>query len=188
MNAMPPVDSTARDAVQPTLVQWLALAPLVVGTATLPAALALAVLVPVVVVTGRLLAGLAARAMPAPARLPVALIATAALIGVVALGLHAAWPSLGDAPYWLLPIALTCALPLTNESAEASAGPVLRDGFKLGLRFAAVVAVTAIARFAFEPALPLLGRPAGALLLTGLVIAVAQWLVERRALATGSAP
>ena len=188
MNEMPTAPSTARDAGQPTLVQWLALAPLVVGTATLPAALALAVLVPVVVVSGRLLAQLATRALPASARLPVALLATAALIGVVALGLRAAWPGLGDSPYWLLPIALACALPLTNESAEASAGPVLRDGFKLGLRFAAVVAVTAIARFAFEPALPLLGRPAGALLLTGLVIAVAQWLVERRALATGSAP
>ena len=188
MNAMPPVDSTARDAVQPTLVQWLALAPLVIGTATLPAALALAALVPVVVVTGRLLAGLTARAMPAPARLPVALIATAALIGVVALGLRATWPGLGDSTYWLLPLALAYALPLSSEAADEAVGWALSNGLKLGLRFAAVVAITALVRSALEPALPLLGRPAGALVLTGLVVAAAQWLLGRLAQTARSAP
>ena len=185
---MPPVDSTARDAGQPTLVQWLALAPLVVGTATLPAALALAVLVPVVVVTGRLLAGLATSAMPAPARLPVALIATAALIGVVALGLRAAWPSLGNPPFWLLPLALACVLPLTSDTADGAIGWALSDGLKLGPQFAAVVAVTALVGYSLEPALPLLGRPAGVLVLTGLVIAAAQWLLGRRAQTARSAP
>ena len=188
MDAMPTTQSTARDAVHPTLVQWLALAPLVVGTATLPAALALAVLVPVVVVSGQLLAGLAARALPAPARLPVALLATAALIGVAALGLRATWPGLGNASWLLLSIALACALPLTNELADGSASSALREGFKLGLRFAAVAAITALARFALEPALPLLGRPAGVLVLTGLVVAAAQWLAGWRAPAAGSAP
>ena len=188
MNEMPTAHSTARDTSHPTLVQWLALAPLAVGAATLPAALALAVLVPAVVVAGRALARLTSQALPSPARLPVALLATAALIGVAALGLRAAWPGLGNAPWLLLPIALACALPLTSEPADRSAGSALRDGLMLSLRFAAVVAITAVARAALEPALSLLGRPAGVLVLTGLVVAAAQWLSGRRAPTAGSAP
>ena len=188
MNAMPTAHATARDTGHPTLVQWLALAPLVVGAATLPAALALAVLVPVVVVTGRALAALVSRALPAPARLPVALLATAALIGVAALGLRAAWPDLGNGPWLLLPIALACALPLTIEPADGTADAAPSDGLKLGLRFATVVAVTALMRSAVEPALPLLGRPAGVLVLTGLVVAAAQWLAGRRAPSARSVP
>ena len=188
MDAMPTTHATASDAVHPTLVQWLALAPLAVGAAALAEALALAVLVPAVVVAGRLLAGMVSRALPAPARLPVVLLATAALIGVAALGLRAAWPGLGNAPWMLLPIALACALPLKSEPADGNTGSALRDGLALGLRFAAVVAVTAVARAALEPALPMLGRPAGVLVLTGLVVAAAQWLAGRRAPTARTAP
>lgn len=188
MNEMPTAHSTARDTSHPTLVQWLALAPLAAGAATLPAALALAVLVPAVVVAGRALARLTSQALPAPARLPVATLATAALIGVAALGLRATWPGLGNTPWLLLPIALACALPLASEHTDGSASSALREGSRLGLRFAVVVAVTALARSALEPMLPLLGRPAGVLVLTGLVVAAAQWLVGRRAPTAGSAP
>jgi Na+-translocating ferredoxin:NAD+ oxidoreductase RnfE subunit len=187
MAAMLPSLPTAPDAGQPTMVQWFALAPLVVGAATLPAALVLALAVPAVVVIGRLLAGPASRAMPAQARLPVTLLAVASAIGVAVLGLRAAWPGLGDAPGWLLPLALACALPLTPGDPDKTFDFAVRDGLRLGARFALVVAAIAILRSALEPVLPLLGRPAGVLVLTGLVLAAAQWF-RGRGTATESAP
>ena len=185
---MPSIHPSPSEVVPSTLVPWLALAPLAVGASTLPAALVLAAAVPAVVVAGRALAALAARVLPEPALRPVALLATAALIGVVALGLRALWPALGDTPYLLLPLALATALPIVPASADGTAGAVVRDGLRLGARFAVVVAATALARAALEPVLPLLGRPAGMLVLTGLVLAAAQWLDQRRAPAAESRP
>jgi hypothetical protein len=133
------------------------------------------------VVAGRWLTALAARVLPAPARLPVALLATAAAIGVVALGIRVAGPDLGDAPYLLLPLALACALPLAHGDAVPAPGRVLRDGIRLGGRFALVLAALASARWTLEPVLPLLGRPAGVLILMGLLLAFVQWFAGRRA-------
>ena len=188
MPAMPSIHPSPSEVVPSTLVPWLALAPLAVGASTLPAALVLAAAVPAVVVAGRALAALAERVLPGQALRPVALLATAALIGVVALGLRALWPALGDTPYLLLPLALATALPIVPASADGTAGAVMRDGLRLGTRFAVVVAATALARAALEPVLPLLGRPAGVLVLTGLVLAAAQWLDQRRAPAAESRP
>lgn len=183
---MPSIHTSPSEALPSTLVPWLALAPLAVGASTLPAALVLAAVVPAVVVAGRALAALASRMLPGPALRAVALLATAALIGVVALGMRALWPSLGDTPYLLLPLALATALPIVPASADGTAGAVVREGLRLGARFAVVVAATALARAALAPALPLLGRPAGVLVLTGLVLAAAQWIAGRRAPAADS--
>jgi hypothetical protein len=57
---------------------------------------------------------------------------------------------------------------------------VLRDGIRLGGRFALVLAALACARWTLEPVLPLLGRPAGVLILTGLPLACLQRLAGRR--------
>ena len=181
MARMRPPDTTRSDALHPTLVQWLALAPLLIGASGLPAALVLALAVPAVAVAGQALAAMAARVAPGPARLPIGLLASGAVIGVAVLGLRAAWPGLGDAPYLLLPLALACALPLGADGAGVSVSPSPRDALLLGFRFALVVAATAVVRWALEPALPLVGRPAGAMILAGLVLAAAQWYGGRRA-------
>ena len=181
MTRMRPPGTSPSDALHPTLVQWLALAPLLVGASRVPAALVLALAVPAVVVTGHALAAMAARAVPGPARLPVGLLASGAVIGVAVLGLRAAWPGLGDAPYLLLPLALACALPFSAGGVDGSVDPSPRDALLLGVRFALLVAATAVARWALEPALPLMGRPAGAMILAGLVLAAAQWFDGRGA-------
>ena len=180
MTRMRPPGTSPSDALHPTLVQWLALAPLLVGASRVPAALVLALAVPAVVVTGHALAAMAARVAPGPARLPVGLLASGAVIGVAVLGLRAAWPGLGDAPYLLLPLALACALPFSAGGVDGSVDPSPRDALLLGVRFALLVAATAVARWALEPALPLMGRPAGAMILAGLVLAAAQWYGGRR--------